>query len=114
MKRQLGDLEKKIEEAEAAAAARRDRSNYGAIGASKTTLVKRQLEQMLDYKRQQLRDLDDISKDGNRPVGTSLSALREDLNMITQQVDALENHLGSREEVLAQLREEVDQLRASR
>lgn len=113
MKRQLGDLEKKIEETEAAAAVRRDRSKYGAIGSSKAALVKRELEQMLDYKRQQLRGLDDVNKEGHN-AGASLSNLREDLNMITQQVDALEDHLRSREEALAQLREEVEQERASR
>ncbi|KAF8426892.1 actin cytoskeleton-regulatory complex protein END3-domain-containing protein [Tirmania nivea] len=114
LKRQLADLEKKIEETEAAAASRRDRSKHGATGASKQTLVKRELEQMLEYKRLHLRELDDATRENRKTGGASLSSLREDLDMVRQQVDALEGHLRSREEVLTTLKAEIEQEKASR
>ncbi|KAF8475941.1 actin cytoskeleton-regulatory complex protein end3 [Kalaharituber pfeilii] len=114
LKRQLAELEKKIEDAEAAAAGRRDRSKHGAPGANKAALVKRELEQMLEYKRQVLRDLDDSSKDNNKSSGASLASIRDDLDMVKQQVDTLESHLRSREEVLAKLREEIEMEKTSR
>jgi len=113
LKRQLADLEKKIEETEAAAASRRDRSKHGAMGASKQALVKRELEQMLEYKRQQLRELDDAAKDSGKAGGASLGSLREDLDMVRQQVDALESHLRGREEVLVALKAEIELEKAS-
>jgi len=84
------------------------------MGASKQALVKRELEQMLDYKRQQLRELDDATKESGKTGGASLSSLREDLDMVRQQVDALESHLRSREEVLATVKAEIEQEKASR
>lgn len=69
---------------------------------------------MLEYKRQQLRDLDDSSKDSGKPAGASISSLREDLDMVRQQVEGLESHLRSREEVLANLKAEIEQEKASR
>lgn len=103
-----------MEETEAAAASRRDRSKHGASGASKVALVKRELEQMLDYKRQQLRELDDSSKESRKSTGASVSSLREDLDMVRQQVEALEGHLRTREEVFANLKAEIEQEKASR
>ena len=102
LKRQLADLEKKIEEAESAAKTR-------SSSSSKPALVKKELVQMLDYKRQQLRDLDDSEKSGGKSTGgQSLGSIRQDLDMVKQQVDALESHWRSREEVLARLRNDID------
>lgn len=101
-----------MEEAEDAASSRRGRSKHGALGASKQALVKRELDQMLDYKRQQLRDLDDTSN--GKAAGPTMRSIREDLEMVRQQVDTLEAHLRSREEILARLREEVEQEKATR
>lgn len=108
MKRQLADLEKKMEEAETAASSRRNRTG-GAVGTSKPALVKKELAQMLDYKRQVLRDLDDATNDSSKNTGPSLASIRSDLEIVKQQVEALESHWKTREEVLAKLRVEIEQ-----
>ena len=69
---------------------------------------------MLEYKRHQLREFDDTTKDSGKAGGAGLSSLREDLDMVRKQVDALENHLRGREEVFATLKAEIEQEKASR
>lgn len=103
LKRQLADLEAKIQAAEKSSNEKSER---------KTALVKRELEMMLDYKRRELRDLDE----GGNAVegGKSIKAVRDDLEMVRQQVDALEQHLRSREAVLKGLLAEVEQERSRR
>jgi hypothetical protein len=53
LKKQLSELEAKIEKVEAASASR-----SGGRRDTKPALVKRELEQLLDYKRRELRDLE--------------------------------------------------------
>lgn len=97
LKRQLADLEEKIDKAEKASQNRRE---------NKTALVKKELEMMLDYKRRELRELEEggASVEG----GKSIKVVREDLEMVRQQVDALEQHLRSREDVLRGLQAEIE------
>jgi len=110
LKRELAQLEQKISEAESAAE-RRDRTKYGG-GGSKAALVKRELEQMLDYKRRELRNLDEGG--GDIKSGAGVKNARADLDMVREQVQALEQHLKTREEVLAQLQSEIEDERARR
>ena len=112
MKRELADLEKQISESEASADRRRNRDRHGAAGASQIALVKRELEQMLDYKRRDLRNLEEGS--GGVEDGKSLKSVREDLEMVKEQVDALEQHLRRREDVLREVLEEVAQEKQGR
>jgi septal ring factor EnvC (AmiA/AmiB activator) len=112
LKRELADLEKQIADAEESAEKRRNRDRHGAAGASKIALVKRELEQMLDYKRKELRSLEEGS--GSIETGKSLKAVRDDLDMIKEQVDALEQHLRRREEVLRNVLNEVEAEKATR
>ncbi|KAK6346900.1 endocytosis defective- protein [Orbilia brochopaga] len=108
LKRQLADLETKIKESEAAA---QKRSARGADGSrsSKAALVKRELEQMLDYKRRELRDLEEGR--GSAQGGASLASARSDLEVMKQQIDALEAHLSQRNSVLEDLRRQIDDAR---
>lgn len=107
LKRELADLEKQIADAEISAEKRRNRDRHGASGASQIALVKRELEQMLEYKRNELRALDEGS--GSVEVGKSFKAVRDDLDIIREQVDALEQHLRRREEVLQKVLREVEE-----
>lgn len=109
LKRQLADLETRISEAENAASRRStDRSKHGSMHASKSALIKRELEQMLEYKRKQLRELDEMDSSKGNSGGRDLRGIKADLEMIKEQVDALEGHLRNREEVLEQLRAEIE------
>jgi hypothetical protein len=111
LKRELAELETKIAETEAAAEKRRNRDKYGG-GGSKTALVKRELEQMLDYKRRILRELE--GGGGLAKSGSNLKNARDDLDMIREQVNALEQHLKTREAVLAGLFREIEEEKAKR
>lgn len=111
LKRELAELEAKITETEAAAEKRRNRDKYGA-GGSKAALVKRELEQMLDYKRRTLRELEEGG--GLAKNGANLKSAREDLEMIREQVNTLEQHLKTREGVLVGLLGEAEDEKARR
>ncbi|KAF3917437.1 hypothetical protein ABW21_db0207409 [Orbilia brochopaga] len=108
LKRQLAELETKIKDAESAA---QKRSARGADGSRNSTiaLVKRELEQMLDYKRRELRDLEEGK--GSAQGGASLASARSDLDLMKQQIDALESHLSQRNSVLDDLRRQIDDAR---
>ena len=109
LKRQLAELDKKISDAEASAAARR----AGPGGRnSKPALVRRELEQMLDYKRRELRDLEEGR--GSAQTGASLASVRSDLELMKEQVSALESHLESRNQVLDDLRRQIDEEKSRR
>ncbi|KAL2176843.1 actin cytoskeleton-regulatory complex protein END3-domain-containing protein [Thermothelomyces heterothallicus CBS 202.75] len=107
LKKQLAELDEKIAKVEAAAERRK-----GGKRDSKPALVKRELEQLLDYKRKQLRDLEE-GKAANRPGG-NLKSVHDDLQTVREQVEGLEAHLRSRQEVLEQLRREIEDEKAGR
>ena len=104
MKKQLAELETKMKQAEEMAEKRR-RGDPG--NRSTQALVKRELELMLEYKRKELRELEEGG--GATENGKSLKAVRDDLDMVKEQVAALEGHLRSREEVLEGLLREVEE-----
>lgn len=105
LKKQLRELEEKMERVEKEAERRR-----GGKRDSKPALVKRELEMLLDYKRGVLRDLD--SGDGGAVKG--LSGIRDDIQTVQEQVEGLQSHLDNRQAVLADLRRQVDDEKASR
>lgn len=110
LKKQLADLEAKVEKLESQAEIR---STGKREQSSKPALVKRELEQLLDYKRKQLRDLEEGGgKAGGG--GSSLKGIQEDLQTVKEQVDGLESHLRSRESVLDQLRREIEDEKVNR
>lgn len=104
LKKQLAELESKIESVEAAAAAKR---SGGRREQSKPALVKRELQQLLDYKRKELREVE--MGEGRSKVGASLKGVADEIAMVKEQVEGLEAHLRKREQVLEQLRREIDE-----
>jgi hypothetical protein len=106
LKKQLKELEEKIAAVEKDAENRR----HGRRGDSKPALVKRELEMLLDYKRGVLRDLD--SGDGGAVKG--LGGIRDEIETVKEQVEGLQAHLDRRNEVLADLRRQVEDEKASR
>lgn len=104
LKKQLAELETKIKQAEEMAEKRR---RGDGAGRSTAALVKRELEMMLDYKRKELRDLEEGG--GATESGKSVKAVRDDLDMVKEQVTALEGHLRNREEVLEGLQREIEE-----
>ncbi|KAL6883994.1 calcium binding protein [Trichoderma longibrachiatum] len=106
LKRQLQDLEEKIRKVEELAERKK-----GGKRDSKPALVKRELDQLLDYKRRELRDLEEGK--GKSAVGGNLKSISADLETVREQVDGLEAHLRSREQVLEQLRREIEEEKRS-
>jgi hypothetical protein len=107
LKKQLAELDEKMSRVEAEAERRK-----GGKRDSKPALVKRELEQLLDYKRKELRDLEEGN--GKAKTGASLKGVQEDLDTVKEQVAGLETHLRSRMEVLEQLRREIEDERSAR
>jgi hypothetical protein len=101
LKKQLRDLEQKIADVEAEAESRR----HGRSKDSKPALVKRELEMLLDYKRGVLRDLDDDDEGGEVK---GLGGIREEIETVREQVEGLQGHLLRRQEVLGDLRRQID------
>ena len=119
LKKQLRELEDKIERVERLTLRGKNDGSSGsnksddksAVLRSKSALVKRELEQLLGYKRRQLRDLE--NGEGSAKVGMDLKVVREDIGVVKEQVDGLEAHLRKREEVLADLRTSIETERRS-
>lgn len=107
LKKQLAELEAKIDKVEAASASR-----PGGRRDTKAALVKRELEQLLDYKRRELRDME--TGDGKSKVGASLKGVADEIATVKEQVDGLEAHLRSREQVLAELKQEIENEKTGR
>ncbi|KAH6895577.1 actin cytoskeleton-regulatory complex protein END3-domain-containing protein [Thelonectria olida] len=101
LKRKLQDLEEKIKKVEEIAERKK-----GGKRDSKPALVKKELDQLLDYKRGELRDLEEGK--GKSAVGDSLKSVQEDLQTVQEQVDGLEAHLRSRQDILEQIRREIE------
>lgn len=104
LKKQLKDLEEKMAKVEEGAKRRRDRG--GRREDSKPALVKRELEQLLDYKRRELRDVE--NGEGKAKTGQSLKSFQDEIGMVKEQVDGLQDHLRRREAVLQDLRDQIE------
>jgi len=105
LQRELATLNEKIESAEAEA--RSQRLVRGKNPSSKSALVKRELEQMLDFKRRELRRLKDgevVERGGN------LDRVRSEIQSFKEQVDALAGHLSKREDELRNLQRSIESM----
>ncbi|KAK3714291.1 endocytosis defective-related protein [Vermiconidia calcicola] len=111
LKKQLKDLEEKMAKVEEGAKRRRERGGRREED-SRPALVKRELEQLLDYKRRELKDLE--LGEGKAKSGQGLKAVKEEIGMVREQVEGLEEHLRRREGVLQGLRDQIEAERAAR
>ncbi|KAK5113690.1 endocytosis defective- protein [Meristemomyces frigidus] len=111
LKKQLKDLEEKTAKVEAAAQRKRDRG--GRREDSRPALVKRELEQLLDYKRRELRALEEGEGTSKGKSGAGLRQFQEDIEVVREQVDGLQEHLRKREAALADLRSMIDAEKAA-
>jgi actin cytoskeleton-regulatory complex protein END3 len=109
LKRQLKEMEEKIERAEREAAKRK---GSGGRRETKTALVKRELDMLLDYKKKDLRDLE--NGEGRYRNSANISGLSDDIQSLKEQVDGLESHLRERERVLDDLKAQIAQEKGSR
>jgi hypothetical protein len=113
--RELRELESQHDSAIAASDRRRKQrtENGGSRQAGKTnwTLIKREAQQMLEYKQRQYVALN--SEDANKSGG-DLKRLRDDLALVQEQIDGLESHLRKREAELENVRREVENEKSSR
>lgn len=105
LKRQLQDLEDKINQVGEVAERRK-----GGKRDSKPALVKKELDQLLDYKRRQLRDLEEGS--GADSDAGSLKTISDDLQTVREQVESLESHLASRNQALEEIRRQIEEAKA--
>ncbi|GAB7337555.1 hypothetical protein MBLNU457_g2871t1 [Dothideomycetes sp. NU457] len=110
LRKQLKELEEKMARVEEAAQKRRDRG--GRKEDSRPALVKRELQQLLDWKRRQMRELD--SAEGAGKGGGSLKGVGEEIAMVKEQVDGLEAHLRKREAALKDLRRQIQEEKGGR
>ncbi|KAH7165488.1 actin cytoskeleton-regulatory complex protein END3-domain-containing protein [Dactylonectria macrodidyma] len=104
LKRKLQELEDKMKKVEEIAERRK-----GGKRDSKPALVKKELDQLLDYKRRELKELEEGT--GKSVIGGSLKSVSEDLQTVQEQVDGLEGHLRTREQALEQIRREIEEER---
>lgn len=105
LKRQLQDIDDKIAKVEEIAERRK-----GGKRDSKPALVKKELDQMLDYKRRELRKLED--DDGQSGSGGGLQGVSDDLQTVREQVEGLESHLKTRQQALEQIKQDIEAERA--
>lgn len=113
LKRQLQDLEAKIDTIESRAAPKGGRGSRRREEQSKPALVKRELELLLDYKRKDLRDLE--NGEGRSKVGERLKGVEHEIKGVREMIEGLETHWKSREGVLEDLKRQIeDEKRAGR
>jgi hypothetical protein len=108
LKRQLQDLEDKINTIESRAKGKGGRRREED---SKPALVKRELEMLLEYKRKEIRELE--RGEGRSKVGESLRGVENEIKDIKSMVDGLETHLKTREGVLEDLRRQIEEEKRS-
>lgn len=113
--RELHELESQHDSALANADRRRKQKqeNGGPRQPGKTnwTLVKREAQQMLEFKQRQYVNL---NSEGGNKTGNDLNRLRDDLGLVRDQVEGLETHLRKRQNDLDNLRREIEQEKTSR
>ena len=112
LKRQLAELEDRIAKVEGEATSTTRRKRGGGGGAkgggdvSKPALVKRELESLLDYKRKEIRELE--QGEGRSRGGEQVKGMEKEIGDVREMVEGLEKHMRGREEVLETLRREIE------
>lgn len=104
LKRQLRDLEAKIEGIEGREKGKREES--------RPALVKRELEMLMGWKRRELREME--GGEGRARVGEGLKGVEAEIGSVGELVEGLEMHWKRREGVLEGLRREVEEERRGR
>lgn len=102
LKRQLAELEKKVADAEATAAKRREQHTAN----SSIARTKKDLNELLEFKRKELREMDALRNAGNN--AQEANAIKEELDTLKGQVQGLQDHLAQRERVLEDLKEQIE------
>jgi actin cytoskeleton-regulatory complex protein END3 len=113
--RELRELEQQHDAAVAAAERKRKHRQDGGqrttVGGTNWTLVKREAQQMLEYKQ---RVYVELNSDKAGKSGEEIKRLREDLGLVQEQVEGLEAHLRKREGELQNVKTEIDEAKARR
>ncbi|KAI9891450.1 MAG: endocytosis defective- protein [Vezdaea aestivalis] len=108
LRKELRELEDKVTRVEKEVESRR-----GGKGRSdsKAALVRRELEQLLEYKRGVVRELE---RGGKGKAKGDLKDVESEVGVVKEQVEGLEAHLRTREDVLEGLRREIDEEKRGR
>ena len=111
LKKELAQVEQQIESVENRAT--RLRSKAGGGRDNKPALIKRELEQLLDYKKRDLRALEEDGGMGNRGAGAKLKQVEAEIGTVREQVEGLGEHLRRRQAALEGLRAEMEDMKRS-
>jgi actin cytoskeleton-regulatory complex protein END3 len=114
--RELRELEQQHDAAVVAAERKRKQRQDGgqrhaATGGTNWTLVKREAQQMLEYKQ---RVYVELNSERAGKGGEEMKRLREDLGLVKEQIEGLEAHLRKREGELQNVKREADEVKAGR